>query len=76
MRGVDLLFDGGRVRIPAILIADTKIAPKFPFYGASTPKPRFVSSLQKRPDGVPVETDVQAEITDGKGEKTDFSSTG
>lgn len=69
VRGVDLLFDGGRVRIPAILIADMKIAPKFPFYGASTPKPRFVSSLQKRPDGVPVETDVQAEITDGKGEK-------
>jgi hypothetical protein len=69
IRGVDLLFDGGRVRIPASQIPDTKLAPVFPFYGASTPKPRFALSLLQRPDGVPVRTDVQAEITDGRGEK-------
>ncbi|HEX9161284.1 MAG TPA: hypothetical protein VF980_06215 [Thermoanaerobaculia bacterium] len=70
VRGVDLLFDDGRVRIPAILIADVRVARAFPFYGASTPKPRFVSSLQHRPEGVPPESDVQAEIIDGRGART------
>jgi hypothetical protein len=62
IRGVELLFEDGRVRIPATLIADAKL----PQYGA---KPRFVVSVEKRPDGVSVETDVQAVVIDDRGQR-------
>ena len=62
IRGVDLLFEDGSVRIPAILVAD----PKLKQFGA---KPRFVSSLLTRPDGVSVESDVQAVVIDGRGQR-------
>ena len=60
VRGVDLLFEDGHVRVPAILVAD----PKLTQFG---PKPRFVSALKKRPDGVSFDSDVQAVVTDGRG---------
>ena len=62
IRGVDLLFEDGRVRVPAILVAD----PKLTQFG---PKPRFVSALEKRPEGVSVDSDVQAEVIDGRGQR-------
>lgn len=69
VRGVDLLFEQGRVRIPAILIADPDLSRRFPWY-PQVPRPRFVSSLVKRPPGVREETDVQVEIIDGAGRAT------
>ena len=54
VRSVDLLFEDGRVRVPAAVLREKNL---------------FARELPKRPDGVPEHTDVQAEITDGRGEK-------
>ncbi len=67
IRSAELLFHDGRVRVPAALIEDERLVRRFPPY-RQTPKPRFVLSMPKRPNGVPAETDVQAVITDGRGE--------
>jgi hypothetical protein len=69
IRGVDLLFEQGSVRIPAILAEDRHVSAAFPWY-PRTPKPRFVSALTKRPERVRVETDLQVEIIDGRGKRT------
>ncbi|MEO8036413.1 MAG: hypothetical protein ABI837_18395, partial [Acidobacteriota bacterium] len=69
VRGVDLLFEQGSVRIPAILIADPALSRRYPWY-PQVPRPRFVSSLIKRPPAVREETDVQVEIIDGAGHAT------
>jgi hypothetical protein len=69
IRGVDLLFENGAVRVPAILQADEYVSATFPVY-PQTPRPRFASSLLRRPEGVSADTDVQVEITDGRGKKT------
>jgi hypothetical protein len=65
IRGVDLLFENGSVRIPALLFEDEALSQRFPGY--PTTKPRFASGLSKRPDGVRRRTDVQPEIIDGRG---------
>jgi hypothetical protein len=68
IRSVDLLFEDGRARVPAQLIPDEKLVARFPSY-PQTPKPRFVLYLENRPDGVPANTDVQAIVTDGRGQQ-------
>lgn len=69
VRGVDLLFEQGTVRIPAILFEDHKLSSTFPWYPTVT-KPRFLSSLVRRPHGIRRDTDVQVEILDGDGRRT------
>lgn len=66
IRKVDLLFEAGRVRVPATLIEDKRLSALFPFY-PRTPKPRFVAGLSSRPPGVSTDTDIQAEVVDGRG---------
>ncbi|HEY3054610.1 MAG TPA: hypothetical protein VGK31_01630, partial [Thermoanaerobaculia bacterium] len=56
IRGAELLFEDGRVRVPAGVVPDNRGV-------------RFICSLAGRPPHVPVDTDVQAVITDGRGEK-------
>ncbi|HVS31809.1 MAG TPA: hypothetical protein VMS98_10165 [Thermoanaerobaculia bacterium] len=65
IRGVDLLFESGGVRVPAELFEDEALSTRFPGY--PTGKPRFASGLSQRPEGVRRETDVQPEIIDGRG---------
>jgi hypothetical protein len=53
IRGVELLFEDGSVRVPASLIGNG----------------RFAVELLHRPEGVPINSDVQAEIIDGRGQR-------
>ncbi|HKO01009.1 MAG TPA: hypothetical protein VJ032_04920 [Thermoanaerobaculia bacterium] len=69
IRAVNLLFDNGRTRLPAMLIDDPKLAELVALY-PQTPKPRFVAAFAMRPKGVRRFTDVQVEIIDGRGERT------
>lgn len=69
IRGVDVLLDQGRIRIPAELREDAGLSRGFHWY-PNVPKPRFIASLPRRPAGVPRDTDLQVEITDGRGAKT------
>ncbi len=69
IRKVDLLFDNGQVRYPTKLGGDAELKRKFPWYPA-TPSPRFAASFPARPANVRTDTDVQVEITDGRGQKT------
>jgi len=69
IRKVDLLFDNGQVRLPATLIEDKGVSAGLPWYPA-TPRPRFIAPFDKRPANIRVETDVQVEVTDGRGNKT------
>jgi hypothetical protein len=66
IRKVDLLFEQGSVRIPTAFLPDSNVSALYPWY-PQTPRPRFVARLTERPPGVRVETDVQFEITDGRG---------
>jgi hypothetical protein len=63
---VDLLFEQGRVRMPAQLRPDPAVTALYPWY-PRTARPRFVAGFAARPPGVNVETDVEIEITDGRG---------
>jgi hypothetical protein len=56
IRSADLLFEDGRVRVPAGVVPATRGT-------------RFMCAFSGRPAHVPVDTDVQAEVTDGRGEK-------
>lgn len=67
IRKVDLLFHNGAVRIPAALVEDRRLSTAFPWY-PQTSRPRFVLELPGRPEGLSSRTDVQAEVTDGRGE--------
>ena len=69
IRNVDLLFNNGRIRMPAELRPEPSLHQVFPWY-PNVPKPRFVAKFPARPPGVWEKTDVQVEITDGRGEKT------
>ena len=66
IRQVDLLFDNGAVRVPAMMIQDRRLSAAFPWY-PKTPRPRFVAEFRRRPPEVRRKTDVQAEVTDGRG---------
>ena len=69
IRKVDLLFDNGQVRMPAKLIPDPGLSKGLPWY-PKTPRPRFVAPFATRPWFIRPDTDVQVEITDGRGHKT------
>jgi hypothetical protein len=69
IRRVDLLFDNGAHRYPAMLIADAGLGRLYPWCDA-TPRPRFVAGFARRPSEVREETDVQVEIEDGDGHVT------
>ena len=68
IRAVDLLFENGAVRITTDLVPDRALSTTFPVY-PQTPRPRFVRKIGQRPPGVSRETDVQVEITDGRGRR-------
>jgi hypothetical protein len=69
IRKVDLLFNNGLVRLPTTLTEDRGLSKGLPWY-PQTPRPRFIATFNKRPPGVRPDTDVQVEITDGRGNKT------
>ena len=69
IRKVEILVNNGGIRLPTTLIAEPALKAQFPWYDA-TPKPRFVAGFDQRPKGVWLDTDVQVEITDGRGEVT------
>ena len=69
LRAVNVLIDNGRVRIPAGLFAREDVTRLFPWY-PRTPKPAFATRIPRRPDGVPIDTDIQIEIVDGRGTRT------
>jgi hypothetical protein len=69
LREVNVLLDSGRTRIPTGLFARADVTDRFPWY-PQTPRPAFATRILRRPSGVPVETDVQVEIIDGRGERT------
>lgn len=69
VRRVDLLFNNGRIRLPTELRPEASLHEVFPWY-PSVLRPRFVANFDTRPPGVWEQTDVQVEITDGRGEKT------
>lgn len=67
VRKVDLLFENGAVRIPTELTESKHLTDQMPWY-SQTARPWFSATLPRRPRGVRQITDVQAEITDGRGE--------
>ena len=69
VRKVVLLFDNGQVRMPTTLLEDRGLSKGLPWY-PKTPRPRFVAPFPKRPWFIRPDTDVQVEITDGRGKKT------
>ena len=69
LREVNVLIDNGRIRIPTGLFARADVTETFPWY-PQTPRPAFALRIPRRPRGVPVETDVQIEIVDGRGQRT------
>lgn len=68
IRSVDLLFNNGGIRLPAILVPDPDLHRVFPWY-PNCPKPRFMAHFKTRPKGVWRDTDVQVEIVDGRGRR-------
>jgi hypothetical protein len=65
---VDLLFENGRVRIPADLVARGDVQALYPWYPAVA-KPGFQKVITRKPKGARTDTDMQVEITDGKGRR-------
>ena len=65
---VDLLFDSGRIRVPARLLPAPWVARPMPWY-PRTQRPGFTATLPP-PPGVPAVSDVQVEIVDGLGQRT------
>jgi hypothetical protein len=69
IRKVDLLFDNGQVRYPTTLLEEKGLKDAFPWY-SRTPRPRYVAYFPSRPANVRRDTDIQVEITDGRGQRT------
>jgi hypothetical protein len=69
IRKVDLLFDNGQVRYPTTLIEDKGLKGGFPWYPQTT-RPRFIALFNSKPSNVRKDTDIQVEITDGRGKRT------
>lgn len=68
IKKVDLLFNCGRVRLPTQLVEDRGLSQGMPWY-PKTPRPRFIAPFAQRPASIPIETEVQVEITDARGQK-------
>jgi hypothetical protein len=69
VRAVNLLFENGMVRLPAILKANPQTSHWYRWYDATT-KPDYVREFTSRPKNIKPSTDVQVEIIDGRGERT------
>jgi hypothetical protein len=66
---VDVLLADGRVRIPAQFTPRPEIDAAHPWYLHPHPS-GFTLSLSQPPPGVPRQTDLQIEITDGRNRRT------
>lgn len=71
IRSVDLWFDNRTARYPAKLVADPLLDARCPATPHLT-RTRYLAEFAHRPESVRRETDVQVEVTDGRGEKTVF----
>lgn len=69
IREVNLLFENGRIRLPATLKADLQTSRWYHWYDATT-KPAYIRQFASRPKNIKPNTDVQVEIVDGRGERT------
>jgi hypothetical protein len=69
VREVNLLFENGRVRLPATLKSDPQTSRWYRWYDATT-KPAYIREFASRPKNIKPNTDVQVEIIDGRGERT------
>lgn len=69
IKSVDILFESGRVRVPADLVDRGDVKALYPWY-PNVPKPGFQKVFDHRPRGVRSDTDMTVEITDGAGHKT------
>jgi hypothetical protein len=69
IRAVNILINGGRVRITAQLSSREDVSRAFPWY-PKTDRPAFAKVIPQRPGGVSEETDVQIEVIDGGGQRT------
>jgi hypothetical protein len=68
IREVNLLFENGRIRLPATLNADPATSRWYRWYDATT-RPAFILQLASRPKNIKPNTDVQVEIIDGRGHR-------
>ncbi|MEA2339335.1 MAG: hypothetical protein QOE82_3342 [Thermoanaerobaculia bacterium] len=68
IREVNLLFNNGRLRLPATLKADPQTSRWYRWYDATT-RPAYIRTFASRPKNIPPTTDVQVEIIDGRGER-------
>jgi hypothetical protein len=69
IRQINVLVHGGAKRYPATMFSRPDVSSVFPWY-PNVPQPGFIVRLNKRPKGIPRQTDVQAEIVDGAGRVT------
>lgn len=68
IREVNLLFENGRIRLPATLKADPQTSRWYRWYDATT-KPAYIREFGSRPKNIKANTDVQVEIIDGRGSR-------
>src|SRR5258706_11336430 len=68
IRAVNLLFENGRIRLPATLKTDPATSRWYRWYDATT-KPSFIREFASRPENIKPNTDVQVEIIDGRGQR-------
>ncbi len=71
IRGVDLWFNNRTVRMPAKLVRDPLLDARCAADRGLT-RTRYVAVFDERPAAIRKKTDVQVEVTDGRGEKTVF----
>lgn len=67
IKAVDILFESGRIRVPAELVPRGDVNALFPWY-ANMPRPGFQKTFPKLPRGVRNDTDIEIEVTDGRGQ--------
>jgi hypothetical protein len=70
VQSVDLWFDNRTVRHRAKLVPDPSLDARCP--GMRVTRTRYLAEFAQRPANVRHETDVQVEVTDGRGQKTVF----
>jgi hypothetical protein len=70
IRSVDLWFDNRTERHRAKLVPDPLLAQRCPSQHLT--RTRYLGEFASRPAGIRRNTDVQVEVTDGRGEKTVF----
>lgn len=73
IRSVDLWFDNRTERHRAKLVPEPLLEARCPGMRDLT-RTRYLAEFASRPDGIRRNTDVQVEVTDGRGEKTVFDN--